>query len=77
MDWESFKVIENLNGTIRKLGYSFLFAFHSNYSLWLCIIFEIKRLLAENRNFFLPRAFDAPVMGAPCRNIAIPFGREN
>ena len=28
LGWESFKVIEN--GTIRKLGYGFLFAFHSN-----------------------------------------------
>jgi len=27
--WVTHKVIEN--GTIRKLGYSFLFAVHSNY----------------------------------------------
>jgi len=30
----SFKVIGN--GTIRKLGYSFLFAFYSNYGSVLC-----------------------------------------
>jgi len=30
------------NGTIRKLGYGFLFAFHSKYGHF-CIISEIKR----------------------------------
>jgi len=59
------KIIEN--GTIRKLGYGFLFAFHSNYMILSCII-------SENRNFFIHPAFDAPVRGLPiasayCHNV--------
>ena len=34
---KSLKVIEN--GTIRKLGYGFLFAFHSNYG---CILYYFR-----------------------------------
>jgi len=31
--------------------------------------------MVENREFFIPPAFDAP-LGGPRRNIAIPFGTE-
>jgi len=60
----SFKVIEN--GTIRKLGYSFLFAFHSNYgsSLYLAIISELKRNIGRK---YTPSR----------RNIAIPLVWKN
>ena len=37
----SLEVIENR--TIRKLGYGFLFAYHSNYMALSCIISEINR----------------------------------
>ena len=30
-----------------------------------CIISEIKRDVVENRDFFIPLAFEAPVMGVP------------
>jgi len=39
----SLKVIEN--GTIRKLGYSFLFAFHSNYGAILYRLRDIATYL--------------------------------
>jgi len=44
------KIIEN--GTIRKLGYGFLFAFHSNYMILSCIISEIKRDVGRKSQFF-------------------------
>jgi len=33
-------------------------------------------LLVENRNFFIPLAFDAPIRADPHSNIAISFGVE-
>jgi len=30
-----------------------------------CIISETKRVLVENRDFVIPLAFDAPVIGVP------------
>ena len=30
-----------------------------------CIVLEIKRILVENRHFFIPLVFDAPVRGVP------------
>jgi len=51
-------VIEN--GIIRKLGYGFLFAFHSNYGS--CIVLEIKQNIGQkSRSFHILLAFDAPV----------------
>jgi len=37
------------NGTIRKLGYGFLFVFLSN--VLSCIISEIKQDIGQNRDF--------------------------
>jgi len=55
-----FKAIEN--GTIRKLGYGFLFAFYSNLSF---IVSEIKRDIGRKSRFFILPAFDTPVRGSP------------
>jgi len=67
----SFKIIEN--GTVRKRWYSFLFVFRDSTLYY----FRDKaiEILVENRDLFIPLAFDAPVTG-PHRNIAIPFGTE-
>jgi len=46
----SLKIIEN--DTIRKLGYSFLFAFRSNCRLLVCIISEIKQDICKKIAFF-------------------------
>ena len=62
------KVIQT--GTIRKLGCSFLFAFHFR---------DKARYMSKIVIFHTPLAFDAPPpppLGGPCRNIAIPFGME-
>jgi len=40
-----------------------------------CIISKTNRYI-ENRDFFIPLAFDAPIKGGSRRNIAIPFGTE-
>jgi len=58
----SFKVIEN--STIRKLGYDFLFAFHSN---WLHLVSCPRKseILIKNRLFSYHPAFDAPVREVP------------
>ena len=48
---KSLKVTEVIeNDTIRKFGYGFLFAFHSNYGL-SCIIFETKRDIGRKSQF--------------------------
>jgi len=53
------------NGTIRKLGCGFLFAFHSNYGSILHQ-FRERPILVANRDFcHTRRAFGAPVRGAP------------
>jgi len=64
----SFKVIEN--GTIRNVGYGFLFAFCSNYGL----IFIISEMKQDTGDFFRsPPAIDARhVKGVPvgiCHNV--------
>ena len=46
---KSLKVIQN--GTIRKLGYGFLFAFRSNYGS-ICVISEILRDTGWKSRFF-------------------------
>jgi len=57
------KVIEN--DTIRKLGYGFPFAFHSNVPV-CCIISEIKRDIGRKwRCFHSTVAFDVPVRESP------------
>ena len=58
--FKSLKVIEN--GTIRKLGYGFLFAFHSNWP-YLVSFQRQSEILVENRDLFTPFPFDAPVRG--------------
>ena len=67
------KVIQT--GTIRKLGCSFPFAFHSNYMALSCIISQIKQDIGRKSWFFnnlLHLTF-----GGPRRNIAILFCVEN
>jgi len=60
------KVIEN--GTIRKLVYGFLFAFHSNYG---SVLFKVR--YSSKIAIIHTPAFDAPVRG-PRRNIATLIG---
>ena len=64
----SLKVI--LNGTIRKLVYGFLFAFHSNYRATdgsivtmalFCIMSEIKRDIGR-KIFFIPSLHSVPTL---------------
>jgi len=64
----SLKVIQT--GTIRKLGCGFLFAFHSNGSIWhhLLKIKEKARYWSKIVIFFsYPLAFDTPVGILPSR----------
>ena len=39
------------------------------------IVFDIKRYVVENRDFYTP-PHSTPRLGGPCRNIAITFGTE-
>ena len=74
MGYRSLKVIQT--GTIRKLGCSFLFAFHSNYGSILHQ-FPDKEILVENRDFYTPLHSMPPLEGwGTHRSIAIPFGME-
>ena len=50
------------NGTIQKRGYSFLFAFHSDYSM------ALSRIISETKQKITPTLVD-PVRG-PRRSIA-------
>jgi len=55
------------NGTIWKLEYGFLFAFHCTVTMALsCIVSEIKRAIGrKSRIFSYPLAFEAPVKRVP------------
>jgi len=69
------KVIQT--GTIWKLGYSFLFAFHSSLTMAVsCIILEIKRDIGQKSWFFISPCVWCPRYGDSRRNIAIPFGMK-
>ena len=70
---KSLKVIEN--GTIQKLVYDFLFAFHSNSDSVLYRFWDKVRYWLKIAIFHIP-AFDA-LLGSPHQNIAIPFGVAN
>jgi len=60
------------NGTIRKLGYGFLFAFHSNYGSIFYHFRDKARYWQKNRIFFiLPGGFPSEY----CQ-FATPFGTE-
>ena len=59
----SVKVIRN--GTIRKLGYGFLFAFRCNYGSILYHFRDKARYGSKIAIFFISPAFDAPVRGSP------------
>jgi len=52
-------------GTIRKLGCSFLFAFHSNYGSILHHLPDEVRYWSKIMIFHTPLAFSAPVRGSP------------
>jgi len=67
----SLNVIQD--GTIRKPGCGFLFAFHGSV---LDQFRDKARYWSQIVIFSYPLAFDAPVRGGPRRNIAIPFGTE-
>jgi len=59
---KSLKVIAN--DTIRKLGYGFIFAFHSNYMALTCIISEIKPDIRRKSRFFhIPLHSTPPLVG--------------
>jgi len=61
-----FGVIQgHWNGTIGKLGYGFIFAFHSNYGSNLHHFGEKSDLFVENRYFLYPLALDITVRGSP------------
>jgi len=62
----SLSVIEN--GTIRKLGYGFLFVFHNNYGFILYYFRDKARYWPKI--FIPPAAIDAPVRGDSRRSIA-------
>ena len=70
----SFKVIES--GTIRKLRYGFLFAFHNNYGSILYHFRDKARYWWKIAIFFASTTFDAPVRGSRW-NIARTFDVEN
>jgi len=57
MDWRSLSVIEA--GTIRKLGYGFLFAFHMSLS---CVVSVISEILVENSDFFIIPLRSTPLL---------------
>jgi len=57
----SLKVIEN--GTIRKLGYGFLFDFHSNYGRILHRLRDTAIYWSKIVIFFITPVFDAPARG--------------
>jgi len=58
-----FKIIQN--GTIRKLGCGFLFAFHSNYGSVLHQFRDKARYWSQIGIFSYPLAFGAPVRVSP------------
>ena len=58
MGYRSLKVIQA--GTVRKLGYGFLFAFHNNYDSVLHHFRDKARYWSKIVIFF-----DAPVRGVP------------
>jgi len=62
-------------GTIRKVGYGFLFAFHSNYGSILHYFRDKARYFSKIVIFHTP-LHSTPPLGGPRRNIAIPFGTE-
>ena len=72
MGYRSLTVIGN--DTIRKLGYGFLLAFHSNYGPILYHFID-SVIQVENCDVFIPPAFHIRV-GGQRQNIAITFGVE-
>jgi len=62
----SLNILLSYSGTIRKLEYGFLFAFHITMAL-SCILSEIKRyrLLVENRYIFIPSCIQRSRYGVP------------
>jgi len=57
-------VLTTMNGTIRKLGYDFMFAFHSDYSPILYHFRDKAIYSLKNRKFCILLAFDALVTGS-------------
>jgi len=70
---KSLKVIRN--GTIRKLGYGFLFAFHSKVHGSILDHFRDKARYWPKIAFIRTTAFDTPVGwgGGSRRSVAMPF----
>jgi len=71
-----FEVTLKKTNTIRKLGYGFLFAFHSNYGSILHVFRDKARYRSKIVIFPYPHAFDA-LSGELRRNIAIPLVWKN
>ena len=65
------------NGTIRKLGYGFLFAFHSKYGSILQHFGDKARYSSKiDHDFFHIPLHSTPQLGGLRRNIAVLFGTE-
>jgi len=62
--------------TIRKLGCSFLFAFHSKCGSILHRFRDKARYWSQIVIFHIPALHSALLLGGPRWNIAIPFGVE-
>jgi len=60
-------------GTVRKLGCSFRFAFHSNWR-YLESFARYSNLLVENREIFLPHLYLAPMHGVTPSEFCEMFG---
>jgi len=65
LGYRSLKIIQI--GTIRKLGCSFLFVFHSNYGSILHHLWDKARYWSKIVTFSYPLTFDAPVGILPSR----------
>jgi len=59
------KIAQGETGAIRKLGYGFLIAFHSNYGSILHHLRDRAIYWSKIVIFLYPLAFDGPVIGVP------------
>jgi len=68
--------LENSRPTIRKFGYGFLFAFHSNYAPILYYFVGKRDFDRISRFFFIPHLHSTPPLGGPRRNITMRFATQ-